>query len=94
MLDKKLPYLAISDYGCGNVKSILNISKSVGCNAVITNQSDEILNASGIVLPGVGSFDNGITKIKHAGLDKILESAVFEKKISFFLAFVLECNFI
>ena len=87
MLNKKIPYIAIVEYGCGNVKSILNISKAVGCNAVITDQPDEILNASGIIFPGVGSFDNGITKIKHAGLDKVLESAVFEK-ISFFLVSV------
>ena len=47
-MTKENPYLAIIDYGCGNVKSILNISKAVGCNAVITDQPDEILNASGL----------------------------------------------
>tara|TARA_B110000003_G_C16652420_1_gene534779 strand:+ start:3921 stop:4568 length:648 start_codon:yes stop_codon:yes gene_type:complete len=83
-MEEKIPYLAIIDYGCGNVKSILNISKSVGCKAIITRDADEILNSSGIIFPGVGSFDNGITKVRKNGLDKVLEEAVFGKKIYFF----------
>lgn len=77
-------YIAIIDYGCGNCNSVLNISKFVGCDAIITDKSDVILNASGIIFPGVGSFDNGIMKLREKSLDKILEKAVFDKKILFF----------
>ncbi|MGM0630342.1 MAG: imidazole glycerol phosphate synthase subunit HisH [Pseudomonadota bacterium] len=56
--------ICILDYGSGNVGSVANISRSV-CNSVtISNNPDEIDKASHLILPGVGSFDRSMLKVK------------------------------
>ncbi|MEM2727105.1 MAG: imidazole glycerol phosphate synthase subunit HisH [Archaeoglobaceae archaeon] len=56
--------IAIVNYGVGNLRSILNAVKRVGGNAKITSDPKEIINASAIILPGVGAFRPAIEKIR------------------------------
>ena len=53
----------ILDYGSGNVRSIANMLSSLGYDAVITNNEQEINESSHIILPGVGSFGAAIKNI-------------------------------
>ena len=48
--------VVIIDYNVGNVKSVLNACKRVGIDAIVSRNINDINNASGIILPGVGSF--------------------------------------
>lgn len=48
--------IAIIDYGAGNIQSVSKALKYINCDAVVTNNPDEILKADGAILPGVGSF--------------------------------------
>ena len=48
--------IAVIDYGAGNIRSVYKALKHIGCECVITRDKDEIMNADGAVLPGVGSF--------------------------------------
>ncbi len=73
--------LVILDYGVGNLGSLLNMCNRLGINAIISSNSNDIINATHIILPGVGSFDSGINKFNKSCLLKPLEEAVFEKKI-------------
>tara|TARA_B110000003_G_scaffold269633_1_gene300938 strand:- start:681 stop:1280 length:600 start_codon:yes stop_codon:yes gene_type:complete len=73
--------LNIIDYGVGNLGSLINIHKSININASVASQPDDILNASHLILPGVGSFDNGMKKLNDSGLRDALEYAVITKKI-------------
>jgi glutamine amidotransferase len=52
--------ISVLDYGLGNIGSILNIVEKCGYQAIRTNNSREILNSSHLIIPGVGSFDQGI----------------------------------
>ncbi len=52
--------ITIIDYGIGNAGSIKNMLKRAGHSSIITSQVSEIKNAEKLILPGVGSFDNGI----------------------------------
>ena len=52
-LSKK--YIAVVDYGLGNLRSVAKALESVGAEVVVTSNPKEILDASGIVLPGVGA---------------------------------------
>ena len=71
----------IIDYGMGNLASISNMIKKMGGSSVITRDKEIILNASKLILPGVGSFKEGIKNLHELGLISVLEKAVIEKKI-------------
>ena len=66
--------IAIVDYECGNTGSIANMLRHLGANAMVTRDTLELHNASGIILPGVGSFDAGIEKLRKFGLDETLST--------------------
>ncbi len=73
--------IAIIDYGVGNLKSIRNMFKKVGIEAVITDDINEIVSADKYVLPGVGSFDYGISNLrKSAFLSALEEQVLIHKK--------------
>ena len=63
------PGLVIVDYGMGNLFSVLRACQAVGVNAVVTNSKRAILDASGVILPGVGAFGVAIQNL--AALDLI-----------------------
>lgn len=48
--------IAVIDYGMGNLRSVQKGLERVGVAAAITRDSERILAAAGVVLPGVGAF--------------------------------------
>lgn len=64
--------VVIIDYNVGNVKSVLNACKRVGIEAIVSRNINDINNASGIILPGVGSFPIAMENLKKYNLIKIL----------------------
>ncbi len=73
--------ITIIDYGMGNLGSIANMIKKVGGKSLITSNLDEIREATKLILPGVGSFDNGMRQLKELGLIDILNKKILEDKI-------------
>ena len=73
--------IAIINYGAGNIGSIHNMLKKIGVDANITSESENILKASHIILPGVGAFDYGMQKLKELNLLSCLHKRVLEDKI-------------
>lgn len=53
----------VIDYKLGNIASVLNMIRKVGGKATVASSKDEILSASKLILPGVGSFDHGIEQL-------------------------------
>ena len=72
--------IAIIDYGLGNPGSILNMLKRIGVEAVITNDINTIKRAERYILPGVGSFDQGMKCLMELGLPEILHEEVIQLK--------------
>ena len=70
----------VIDYDIGNVGSIVNMLKRIGSKVVATSDHDIINNAKKIILPGVGSFDNGMRKLNEHGLTQILNQKVIIEK--------------
>lgn len=70
--------IAIVDYGEGNLGSVEKALRHVGCNTAITNDSEAIVNADGVVLPGVGAFDDCIMGLRETGVQEPLKEAVAE----------------
>lgn len=72
----KSKYIAIVDYKLGNVFSIQNACRRVGIEAIVTSNSDKILYASGVILPGVGAFGEAMARVKTLNLDSVLQEYV------------------
>ena len=68
--------IVIVDYGMGNLKSVQNAFAKVGYEAIITEDTYKINNASAIILPGVGAFGNAINTLKEKKIDKELIKAI------------------
>jgi imidazole glycerol-phosphate synthase subunit HisH len=75
--------IVILDYGMGNPGSILNMLRKSGGDARITADHVEVAKASAIILPGVGSFDNGMQKLEALGLVRLLNTKVVDEKTPF-----------
>ena len=64
--------IAVIDYGVGNLFSLLSSLNYVGLNTKLTNDIEEIKNAKGIILPGVGAFRDAIGNLEKYRLKEIL----------------------
>ena len=68
--------IAVIEYGVGNVSSIVNMLYRIGVPSVLTGNIGELENADKLILPGVGSFDIGMRRLRENGLDKVIEKHV------------------
>ena len=75
-----MKYISIIDTGINNLKSIIGAVNHLGFESKITNDKDIIMNSSGLILPGVGSFPAGMKKLNNSGLDKIIKKFLKKDK--------------
>ena len=76
--------LALIDYGAGNLRSVANALAAVGCEAVVTDDSDLVRSAGRIVLPGVGAFAAAMAALRaRDGLVEALDEAVRHRGVPF-----------
>jgi imidazole glycerol-phosphate synthase subunit HisH len=73
--------IVIVDYGMGNLGSIKNMLKKVDVPAAISSNLQEIADAEKIILPGIGSFDNGMQRLGELGMIPVLNQKVLIEKI-------------
>ncbi len=66
--------IAILDYGLGNLGSISNMLKVIGEKSKITSDRRIIGDADGIILPGVGAFDAGMSRLTESGLSEVIRT--------------------
>lgn len=76
--------ITIVDYGLGNLASIRNMIKKVGGQAEITADIERISQASKIIIPGVGSFGQGMKNLEEKGLVPVLHKKALEEKVPVF----------
>tara|TARA_B100001059_G_scaffold95104_1_gene94342 strand:+ start:32220 stop:32852 length:633 start_codon:yes stop_codon:yes gene_type:complete len=65
--------IVIIDYGIGNVRSIFNAFSNQGFDPILSNDSEIILKADGLVLPGVGAFSHAMKNLKKYGLIDVIK---------------------
>jgi len=73
--------IVIVDYGMGNLHSVIYKISKLYADVVISSSKQEILAASKLILPGVGHFATGITRIIELDIKKILDRKVLEEKV-------------
>lgn len=74
--------VAIIDYDAGNIKSVEKAIQFLGQEAIITRNPEEILNASHVILPGVGAFGDAMEKLHKYNLVPVIHEVV-KRKIPF-----------
>jgi glutamine amidotransferase len=60
--------IALLDYGSGNLRSVHKSLLKVGAKVRLVQRPDEIGDARGLVLPGVGAFDDCIQALRKQEL--------------------------
>ena len=65
--------ITIIDYGVGNLFSLKSSFAALGAEVQVTSDPEAILNASKIILPGVGAFEDASNKLHKTGLDEVLK---------------------
>jgi glutamine amidotransferase len=69
-------YIAIIDYEMGNLKSVYKCIKHLGIESIITDDPEQILNADGVILPGVGAFGDAMKHLSTKELISIIDMVV------------------
>lgn len=73
----------IINYGMGNLASVANALYTIGYPVTISHDPQSLEKASHIILPGVGSFGDGMTNLKKGNWLRALEKGVIEEKKPF-----------
>ena len=60
--------IAILDYGIGNLASVRNAFEATGAHVIITTEPQAVLDASGLVVPGVGAFGKAMQNLSERQL--------------------------
>jgi glutamine amidotransferase len=68
--------IAIIDYGMGNLRSVQKGFEAVGAEAIVTSDSQKILSAKSVVLPGVGAFKDCMTNLEKLDLIDTVHQSV------------------
>ncbi len=73
--------ITVVDGGIGNIGAILNMLRHQGIAARSSADPREVRDAAQLILPGIGSFDNGISRLAERGLVDALHDAVLERRV-------------
>lgn len=68
--------IVVIDYGIGNVKSIINSFEKQNIEAILSRDEKVVLEADGLVLPGVGAFSHGMNNLNRYGLVPVIKQYV------------------
>ena len=74
-------YIAVIDYGVGNLMSVTNALQYIGRESKITDQASDLERADGIILPGVGAFPDAAEKLQQTGLVATLKEQAAKKPV-------------
>ena len=59
-----MKYISVINMGINNTKSVVGALNFLGFNAVITKDQNKIMNSAALILPGVGSFPEGMKSLR------------------------------
>ena len=72
--------VGIINYGLGNLGSIQNMLKVIGEKSIISADIKALNTCDRYILPGVGAFDAGMTRLQESGLVDFIKNKVLEEK--------------
>ena len=72
--------ITIIDYGLGNIRAFVNLYERLNIKTRIAKNANDLKDACKIILPGVGAFDQAITKLNQSGMRNELDKQVLMNK--------------
>jgi len=72
--------IAIIDYGMGNLRSVQKALEYLGFDARITDKRQDLIDASHIILPGVGAFGDAIDSLNKSGIRETMLNEIAKGK--------------
>ena len=92
-----MSYIAIVDYGAGNLMSVHNSLDFLGYENKIADTPEVIERAAGVILPGVGAFGDAYARLEECGLVDVLLSQARSGKpmlgICLGMQMLFDCSF-
>ena len=73
--------ITLVDYGLGNIQAFVNIYKRLGIPCCIAKDADHLLEASCLILPGVGAFDWAMQQLEASGMRMALDDLVLNQNV-------------
>lgn len=80
MVKSARPKVAIVNFGMGNLFSVKHACERCGIEAVITHSESDILQADGVILPGVGAFGDAMELLRGSKLVDVLKETAESQK--------------
>ena len=68
--------IVIIDYGMGNIHSVANALEAIDCDYIFSKDPEVILKADGLILPGVGAFDECMENLRKQNLITVIKDYV------------------
>ncbi|MBD3166970.1 imidazole glycerol phosphate synthase subunit HisH [bacterium] len=75
--------ICVIDYGAGNLPSVVNALKTIGVEAVVSEDPRDVHRAGGVILPGVGAFGDGMRTLRELGMVDALRKRVVEEGVPY-----------
>jgi len=72
--------IAIIDNKMGNIKSITNVLNVLNAEYYVATTAEELIGATGVILPGVGNFSAAAQRIKDTGFDIAINEHIGNNK--------------
>lgn len=73
--------ITIIDYGLGNIRAFLNVYRRLNVDVKTAANTDELKDASKVILPGVGSFDHAMEQLARSGMRETLDDLVLRRRV-------------
>lgn len=64
--------IGLVDYGMGNRRSMQKSLERAGATVVLTGDHEQLRQADGLVVPGVGAFAAAMRALRESGLDELI----------------------
>ena len=65
--------IGIIDYGVGNLFSLKSSFEAIGEEVFVSGDKEELKKASGLILPGVGAFEDAAKKLRDSSLSDFVK---------------------
>ena len=73
--------ITIVDYGLGNIRAFLNMFHRLNIEAKTATTAAALENASKVILPGVGSFDDAMARLARSGMREALDDLALRQRV-------------
>ncbi len=92
-VNKKVPKLAVIDYGMGNLRSVIKAWRAVGADAYLIDKPEASQQADALVFPGQGAIIDTMKLLGKTGLDHYIKDWIAADRPFFGICLGLQALF-